>query len=691
MNRSVSAVAVAVASASAGWAFAAGFDWPVLVAPVVLASVVPVVLLTVAARFGPRLLAVAHVVAPLLLALVHGQAPAALADALVDGPRRLLNITLPAQPRPDLVLVVAAATWLTAAAGTHLALRTRSALAPGVPAVLTLVAASAFVAPVVTRTAVAPVLGLVAAIATLAVVRRRRTPRVVPAVAAVVAVVAGAGITAGQRLGGDPYDPRDRLAVPISVRADLNPLDRVPGYRARPDARLFTVETSSPRPWRLAVLDRFDGQDWTMSRPRFVPAGLGTGAGTVTGVPVRQNFVIDELDGYFLPAADVPVRLHDGVDAVDEETGTLLSTERLRPGRHYAVSSGRASDRVSPGETALPAPVPASVVALAGEVTGESAPLDALETRLRRHGRTDPAAPGGHSYGHVDRLLSGTAVGGAEQYAVAFALVARRLGRPSRIVVGFAPGTREGPALVVRGRDVRVWPEVLLPEGWRGYEPAPQPGAAAAPAPAVTKSVRPSPAPTPSATAAPDARPSASAASSPDDTGGGETGGATGAGLPASYLLAVVLLAVAAYLVTVLAAPPLRRRSRRRAADPRTRAVNAWWDVLEALRGRTPGIAVRTNGQLADHAAKVCPGAAADVAALAVLADHAGFAGEPVGADIAEAAWVLADRIRPRVERLDHPVRRSVRRLAPARLWTVRAVASGRRPRWNRADLREAT
>ncbi|MEV4535123.1 hypothetical protein AB0J82_14960 [Asanoa sp. NPDC049518] len=202
----------------------------------------------------------------------------------------------------------------------------------------------------------------------------------------------------------------------------------------------------------------------------------------------------------------------------------------------------------------------------------------------------------------------------------------------------------------------------------------------------MTPSVPPTPVPAPSTTAAPGARPSKTA---PDDTGGGgETGGATGAGRPASYLMAVVLLVVAAYLVAVLVTPPLRRRRRRRAADPRIRTVNAWRDVLDALRGRTPDIAVRTNGQLAEHAAVVCPDAAADVAALVVLADHAGYADEPVGDDLAEAAWVLADRIGPRLERLDHPVRRTVRRLAPARLLT--AVAPRRRPRWNRPNVREA-
>src|SRR5690606_14327556 len=67
--------------------------------------------------------------------------------------------------------------------------------------------------------------------------------------------------------------------------------------------------------------------------------------------------------------------------------------------------------------------------------------------------------------------------GYCEQFAGTFAAMARTLGIPARVAVGFTPGDPD-PAVadtfVVRGRHAHAWPEVWFPQvGWVPFEPTP--------------------------------------------------------------------------------------------------------------------------------------------------------------------------------------------------------------------------
>jgi hypothetical protein len=75
-----------------------------------------------------------------------------------------------------------------------------------------------------------------------------------------------------------------------------------------------------------------------------------------------------------------------------------------------------------------------------------------------------------------------TRSGYCQQYASAFATLARSLGYPTRVVVGFLPGAAaEGGGYVVRGTDAHAWPEVYFAEfGWVAFEPTPRRGEAGA-------------------------------------------------------------------------------------------------------------------------------------------------------------------------------------------------------------------
>ena len=127
------------------------------------------------------------------------------------------------------------------------------------------------------------------------------------------------------------------------------------------------------------------------------------------------------------------------------------------------------------GDTAL-GPIPASVRSLAVAITGgQTSPLDKAEalTDFFRSGefhyKIDATQPGG-----VDPLvafLSRTRTGSCEEFAGAFAVLAREAGLTARVAVGFTPGRTVNGVAVIRGSDAHAWPQVLIGATWVSFKP----------------------------------------------------------------------------------------------------------------------------------------------------------------------------------------------------------------------------
>ena len=213
-------------------------------------------------------------------------------------------------------------------------------------------------------------------------------------------------------------------------------------------------------------------------------------------------------------------------------------------------------------------------------------------------------------------------------YSAAFTLMARSLGLPTRIAVGYASTSTAASAgdwVTIGGSQLHAWPEVWIDGvGWLAFEPTPggiggQVGAVQAPTtPAAPPTATPSAQAEPTAPAgeqgtgaptsasapapAPTARPGAAAPALPADRAGG--GGAIpDLRIPALVLL-VLLLAALPGLVRAL------RRSRRRAAVRRgPRPGEAAWRELVAtavdldLLRRSTRLRARTPEALAEHLA----------------------------------------------------------------------------------------
>lgn len=501
-----------------------------------------------------------------------------------------------------------------------------------------------------------------------------RTARTAVAAAVIMAVAGGAGYAAAaiappsvdravaRTAIEQPFDPRDEVSPLVGFRRYLAPELR--------DAVLLTV-TGLPEDTRirLATLDAWNGVVYGFATP---DAGV---AGTFTRVPyridrsgldgnaVQVDVLIDGYRGYWLPTVGeleaVEFVADGGGDFVfNAASGTGALTGGVAPGDEYALAAvlpaqpeQRAWPTLSPGASVLPgtAPAPDALVSwldeATGAVEGDGARLVAAIERLRAegyvsHGQADePPSRAGHSSDRIAQLLTeAPMLGDAEQYAVAAALMARQIGFPARVVMGFVPGDpTAGGRVVVRGRDVHAWIEVETAEyGWVTIDPTPEPREVPERDPEEALQVpRPQtilPPPAPNEAPVDRATPPESAQEDTDPVGPLLAVLAAIATILGWTLVAAAV--ISAPFLAVIAAKLRRRRIRRRQRDPLQRIRGGWSEFEDAL---------------VDHGLELPPAATRrEIAAvdgggrargLAALADRAVFGPAAPDDEQAAAVW----------------------------------------------------
>lgn len=124
--------------------------------------------------------------------------------------------------------------------------------------------------------------------------------------------------------------------------------------------------------------------------------------------------------------------------------------------------------------------IPDSVRSLAVSITGsQPTPLGKAEalTDFFRSGRFHyTVSPSEPSAGHdpLVSFLTTTRSGSCEQFAGAFAVLARTAGLATRVAIGFTPGRLVNGVITVRGIDAHAWPQVVIGGRWVSFEPTPQ-------------------------------------------------------------------------------------------------------------------------------------------------------------------------------------------------------------------------
>ncbi|MFG1696186.1 DUF3488 and transglutaminase-like domain-containing protein [Nonomuraea sp. NPDC049309] len=622
--------------------------------------------------------------------------PSAVGAALTgvrDAGGWLLTTILPAAPGSPAIVLVSFLVWAAATVAAELALRRRAAMLPAV-AVLPVFAVAVVLGVAGGGTVVPYAACFAGLVLLLGLVRTGRSPLAVAAgVPVLVLLVAAATVVAPLLpVAERPFDVRTLVEQPPPRQIKgVSALDQVSAWLQNPRRELFTVETPSDANLRLAVLDTFDGVSWTSSAG-FVPTGGRVPGGEdAARETVEQRFTVQKLPGPWLPAADRPLSATGTDLVVDPDSGMLAGT-RAREGLTYQVTSGirkypaaelrHATPADDPERRRLPdgpdgrtPPQRARLGEIARRATrGARSPgqqAAKLASFLRKHAVNDVNAPPGHSYRSIEFFLTESKRGTTEQFAASFALLGRALGLPTRIVVGFRPGTKEGGVRQVRGGDVLAWAEVEFDGiGWVPFYPTPSRtrsgdgGDVAEGAPKQAKEIEQAinesagqaePTPEPSTD-----RPTPPPVPGEDASAGPLVWLAAGGGLVAVYLLAVAIV------------PAVRKARRRRAPSPAARVAGAWQQTV--IRLRTAGLPVTTGtltaGEVAFLAERALdPAAREPLAALADLANLATFADTPVDAADADLAWRHHATVDALVKRKVGVWRRAAGRLSPMSLF----------------------
>lgn len=382
---------------------------------------------------------------------------------------------------------------------------------------------------------------------------------------------------------------------------------------------LRITSTTTPQYVRLAALDSLDTAGWEVSdrgpktedvdgvlpAPRGVDAEVERATSTFT-VKVTENFESQWLPTIYWPTSIGKVKGNWLIDAEqldvvaeDDDTNANGMEYQLNVSKPYPTPEQlrKAGPRV-PGVleplTELPDSTPPSVETRARELTrGIDNPFEqavAIQNWFRRAGNftyTLEPADSGNGMETIENFLTDERQGYCEQFASAMAMMARSLGIPARVAVGFLSGERNDDTYVFRGTDMHAWPELYLDGvGWVRFEPTPGQRTGAPPAfgsnlDESDDSTMPQDGQTNSRTppGETDSRSANLDKAAAANDGGGAGGGSS---FPWRWLVGVGAFALA---VAALGGVPRWIRSRRRqhrwaaATDPH-RAAEAAWDEL---------------------------------------------------------------------------------------------------------------
>ncbi|MFF8874161.1 transglutaminase TgpA family protein [Streptomyces massasporeus] len=338
-----------------------------------------------------------------------------------------------------------------------------------------------------------------------------RTGRRIGVVALGIALVVPLGLPAmngglldsvGAGAGGGPGGGGTISAVNplVSLRDSLN---------ADEDQQVLSVRTKmedvSDLYLRIVSLDDFDGTTWKPSRRSITAVPDGTFPDPVGLSPDVKRTEIDTTisaaDWYaqdWLPMPYPPsgVRISgnwryepQGMTLVGDHgqntRGLTYQVKSLdvRPTADQLASAGPPPADIERDFTELPDSLPSVVGRTARKVTAGAADPYDQAVKLQDFF----AVTGGFEYDTQVQVGSGSQAiarflkdkqGFCVHFSFAMAAMARSLGIPARVAVGFAPGSPQADGSVSVGlRDAHAWPELYFEGvGWTRFEPTPNRG-----------------------------------------------------------------------------------------------------------------------------------------------------------------------------------------------------------------------
>lgn len=492
----------------------------------------------------------------------------------------------------------------------------------------------------------------------------------VPLLAVVVASATAAAGFLPVASGASRFDLRELREPPLVLQDELNPLvDLRRQIQAPSTETAFTISTRDGQPLpvdriRVAALDDYDGVQFT-SGSVFVRTGSTLPAAAVPADPASATVEVTLTGAVgppFIPEFGVPQRVQADNLGYDRSTGLLVTGDRSLDGYHYELTTQYPATPIDPA-TATRAQGPefdrwlrlpqgidgdpgAGLAALARKVTaGEGsdwAKLQRLADQLKASAYALNAAPG-HSYAALQRFLEDAPASAdrrvtEEQTVPAFVIMARSLGYPARVAVGYRvdPADASGGTYTVPVRDADAWAEVAFAgQGWVPFSTtAPREGQPPPPPPAPPGNDQGPPATVDPGTIGPEVA----------------TGAPAGIGIGWALVLTIVIpiLVIGLIVGAVLAAKHVRRRRRSTRGTTAARIVGAWRESTNRLR--ESGFAVPAALTPSEAGRRVAERfgseAGTSVTAMSPLVSAAVYAPELPDEEAVVRAWDLEAELR---------------------------------------------
>jgi transglutaminase-like putative cysteine protease len=488
-----------------------------------------------------------------------------------------------------------------------------------------------------------------------------------------------------RKLGsGNSTNPLEADSPLVSLHAKLNELS---------NKTMFTVQDGGkPMYWRTIALDDFHDKDAKNgvsdsfglgAEDPQSPSALQGPSSTTGSQSLSQHFEIDpSLDPYWLPAAYRPYEIKGVHASVYPHTSTLFVTSKKLGGVSYDVTSNvsnPSTDQLNQVTTDdlqgmnadidLPLDFPADVTAEAHRITDPGRTPYEKAMLLQNYFQSDlftydKSVHLDSSTNTLSLFVLHTRRGFCEQFATAYAFMARKIGLPTRVAVGFQTGKSDGHGgFVVKGEDAHAWPEVWFGDqyGWVAFEPTKgrfNPVVQRGDPNAVQGGTTPSTNTTPTTKQSTATTQPRSVTTNPlqpppvqvKPNSGAQSHTSTGTKvfLGIVALAGAVLLALGAGIGWLVLTARRRTRQRRFAETSRRRVLGAWDEALERLAAA--GVEPRASATSLEFALRHAPAHGAGDAGpplmdLARLHTAAMFSPDPPSDDEADAAWNDVDAI----------------------------------------------
>jgi len=399
----------------------------------------------------------------------------------------------------------------------------------------------------------------------------------------------------------------------------INPIINLGADLRRPNpvtALTYTTTSNAEQYFTLSVLDDFSRNIWEAA----VPTDGNPNLESISDAPGRSrdlkrtevttDITIGNVQGRWLPVPYAPLSITGLVGDwfwVPETLSvrTMVSNARAQ---QYEVKSEtitptreqleRAGTTVPDGYEKyldIPADLPPNVAARASSVVGDARTnfdkAMALQTYFRSseftYSEDAPVEDGydGSSAQVISRFLDEKS-GYCVHFSSAMAAMARTLGIPARVAVGFTGGESERnletqeTTYTVTTDELHAWPELYFDDlGWVRFEPTKSRGTVPVfPSESTIDPDNPSATPTPS-----DGPSSSATAPAREDTGSSTTGAAAGA-TPAAIGGGVLVVGLLLLVFLPLIVRAARRRARFAESARTGSALGPWQDLLDTSR-----------------------------------------------------------------------------------------------------------